>query len=272
MQIFKVEGMRQWILYLSRIILSFDDKKMWQLGTFGIPEGNSSQTARERHYRAEISSDWGTCGEHGAQKVETSHFLLLGVQSVTTSNVFCKILPVFLVHASKWLFSQKANIVWVPEFGSNLRVSLNTTLSDVSLIWRLTANMKLASLEHSLWTQLSCYWGDDLLNWCLATWPVCSELGCRPASLSPFSLFSLLNIIGRLLPPRPICSEGFLITSSRFDVFHGSLCSLGRKTEAPIIIAVAEAELLLFHWTSKGIIRRPRGWLFKAKHDWITLD
>lgn len=129
--------------------------------------------------------------------------------------------------------------------------------------------MKLASLEHSLWTQLSCYWGDDLLNWCLATWPVCSELGCRPASLSPFSLFSLLNIIGRLLPPRPICSEGFLITSSRFDVFHGSLCSLGRKTEVPIIIAVAEAELLLFHWTSKGIIRRPRGWLFEAK-TWLN--
>lgn len=80
-----------------------------------------------RHCRVVISSDWGTCGEHGAQKVQISHFLLLGVQSVTTSNVFCKILPVFLVHASKWLFSQKTNIVWVPEFGSKLRVSLNTT-------------------------------------------------------------------------------------------------------------------------------------------------
>lgn len=57
MQIFKVEGMRQRLLYLSRIILSFDNKKMWQLGTFGIPESNSNQTTCERRYRAEISSD-----------------------------------------------------------------------------------------------------------------------------------------------------------------------------------------------------------------------
>lgn len=90
---------------------------------------------------------------------------------------------------------------------------------------------------------------------------MCSELGCRPASLSAFSLFSLLNIIGRLLPPRPICSEGFLITSSRFDIFHGKLCLLGGKTEVPIIIAAAppaaaEVELPLFHWMEKGIICR----------------